>query len=159
MECDVLHLTLSDGSIVYVPMVSSLSYIPPQRWHAYQKFASKGDKKKYTNIFGNVKEMKTCYTEDMYISDVDERLGEYDCAMTRSELLKLLKDNDTDMSQIMFDKDGYLYTTHAVCIVDVTGKKYHQYFKTKSAALKTLQVCANKFEFASARAEIQRDSL
>lgn len=158
MKCDVLHFTLSDGRIVYFPMVSSLSYIPPQRWETYQKFASKGDRKKYTNIFGNVKEMKTCYTEDMYISDVDERLGEYEYAMTRSELLKLLKDNGTDMSQIMFDKDGYLCTTHAVCIVDVTGKKYHQYFKTKSAALKTLQACAEKFEFTLARVEIQRDN-
>lgn len=158
MKCDVLNFTSSDGRIVYLPMVSSLSYIPPQRWQSYQKFASKGDRKKYTNIFGNVKEMKTCYTEDMYISDVDKRLGEYDCAMTRSELLKLLKDNDTDMSQILFDKDGYLCTTHAVCIVDVTGQKFCQYFKTKSAAQKTLQACAKKFEFTFARVETQRDN-
>lgn len=140
MENEKFTFHKKDGAFTNILLASSVSYIPPSRWNVYQKFASKGDHVKYRNLFGTIKESRTeTYEEDMYISDFSERLGDYEDAITKEELISLLKMNGIDLAKIIFDKDGFLYDTHSVVIVDAAGVKYAKHFKRKSDALKYME--------------------
>ena len=146
MENTYFQFKDKDGRIANILLATSVTYVPPVKWETYQKFAGKGDRVKYKNFFGKVKERSTeFYKEDMYISDFSERLGEYDEAMTRDELLDCLtKYHGVTPQNILFDKDGYLCDTHAVYITDLAGKRYYKHFKKKSDALKYLEEVTNK---------------